>query len=261
VKFAAPKTKNPNNTMKTKFTFIILLASLTAALAQYQQPPPQINVSGSAEIKVVPDEIRLSVAVESRNAALDAARLDNDTKIAAALAFLKQAGMPDRDVKTDFISVQPDYDRDRSRVTPVAYIIRKSIEIRLTNTVVFQSVVTGLLTNGVNVIDNVDFRTTQLRQHRDQARLLAVRAAKEKAKALTDELGVKLGRPYNVNATDNSSYLGSSSRYFNGSIGANNFVQNVSVSSGSGTADNTSDAFAVGQISVTATVNVSFLIE
>ena len=247
--------------MKIKSTIIVLFASLAAALAQ-TQPPPQINVSGSAEIKVVPDEIRLRVAVESRNAALEEARLDNDTKIAAALAFLKQAGMPDRDVKTDFISVQPDYDRDRSRVTPVAYIIRKSIEIRLTNTVVFQSVVTGLLTNGVNVIDNVDFRTTQLRQHRDEARLLAVRAAKEKAKALTDELGVKLGRPYNVNATDNSSYLGSSSRYFNsGIVGANNFVQNVSVSSGSGASDNASDAFAVGQISVTATVNVSFLIE
>ena len=247
--------------MKIKSTFIILLASLTAALAQSQQPPPQINVSGSAEIKVVPDEIRLRVAVESRNAALEEARLDNDTKIAAALAFLKQAGMPDRDVKTDFISVQPDYDRDRSRVTPVAYIIRKSIEIRLTNTVVFQSVVTGLLTNGVNVIDNVDFRTTQLRQHRDQARLLAVRAAKEKAKALTDELGVKLGGPYNVNATDNSSYLGSSSRFNNSIVGANAYVQNVSVSSGGGASDNASDAFAVGQISVTATVNVSFLIE
>ena len=246
--------------MKIKSTIIVLFASLAAALAQ-TQPPPQSNVSGSAEVRVVPDEIRLSVAVESRNAALDAARLENDTKIAAALAFLKQAGMPDRDVKTDFISVQPDYDRDRSRVTPVAYIIRKSIEIRLTNTVVFQSVVTGLLTNGVNVIDNVDFRTTQLRQHRDQARLLAVRAAKEKAKALTDELGVKLGRPYNVNATDNSSYLGSSGRYLNSSIGANNFVQNVSVSSGGGASDNASDAFAVGQISVTATVNVSFLIE
>ena len=49
--------------MKIKSTFIILLASLTAALAQSQQPPPQINVSGSAEIKVVPDEIRLRVAV------------------------------------------------------------------------------------------------------------------------------------------------------------------------------------------------------
>lgn len=249
--------------MKTQILLTLALAALSLpnAKAQYQQPPPQINVSGSAEIKVVPDEIRLSVAVESRNAALDVARLDNDTRISAALAFLKQAGLPDRDVKTDFISVQPDYDRDRSRVTPVAYIIRKSIEIRLTNTVVFQSIMTGLLTNGVNVIDTVDFRTSQLRMHRDKARLLAVRAAKEKAKALTDELGVKLGRPYNVNATDNSSYFGSSSRYLNGSFGANNYVQNVSSPNGGGASDNAGDAFAVGQISVTATVNVSFLIE
>jgi uncharacterized protein YggE len=247
--------------MKTKSIFIILLASLTTALAQYQQPPPQINVSGSAEVRVVPDEIRLSVAVESRNAALDAARLDNDTKITAALAFLKQADVPERDVKTDFISVRPDYDTARSRVTPVAYIVRKSIEIRLTNTVAFQTVVTGLLTNGVNFIDSVDFRTTQLRQHRDQARLLAVRAAKEKAKALTDELGVKLGRPYNVNATDNSSYLGSSSRFNNSIVGANAYVQNVSVSSGGGASDNASDAFSVGQISITANVSISFLIE
>jgi uncharacterized protein len=245
--------------MKTKFTFIILLTSLTAALAQYQQPPPQINVSGSAEVKVAPDEIRLSVAVESRNAALDAARLDNDTRIAAALAFLKQCDLPERDVKTDFISVRPDYDATRSRVTPVAYIVRKSIEVRLTNTVAFQAVVTGLLTNGVNFIENVDFRTTQLRQHRDQARLLAVRAAKEKAKALTDELGVKLGRPYTVNATDSSNYP--VSRYSNSSIGANNFVQNASISSGGGASDNASDTFAVGQISITANVNVAFLIE
>ena len=246
--------------MKTKSIFIILLASLTTALAQYQQPPPQINVSGSAEVRTMPDEIRLSVAVESRNAALDAARLDNDSKISAALAFLKQTGIPDRDMKTGFISVQPDYNLTQSRVTPVAYIIRKSIEIRLTNTVVFQSIVTGLLTNGVNVIENVDFRTSQLRKYRDEARLLAVRAAKEKAKALTDELGVKLGRPYNVNATDNSSYLGSSSR-FNNSVGANTYVQNVSVSSGGGASDNASDTFAVGQISITANVSISFLIE
>jgi len=246
--------------MKIQSTFIVLLASLTAALAQYQPPPPQINVSGSAEVRAMPDEIRLGVAVESRFAALNEARLDNDSKISAALAFLKQTGIPDRDMKTGFISVQPDYNLSQSRVTPAAYIIRKSIEIRLTNTVAFQSVVTGLMTNGVNVIENVDFRTSQLRQYRDEARLMAVRAAKEKAKALSDELGVKLGRPYNVNATDNSSYLGGSSRY-NNSIGVNNYVQNVSVSSGGGASDNASDTFAVGQISITANVSISFLLE
>lgn len=250
--------------MNTKSAFFIYLISLVSTLAQPASQPPQINVSGSAEIRVVPDEIRLSVAVESRNALLETARQDNDTRVTDALAFLKQSGVPTRDVKTDFISVQPDYDRDRSRVTPVAYIIRKNIEIKLTNTTVFQAVVTGLLTNGVNIIEGVDFRTTELRKHRDKARAMAVRAAKEKAQALTDELGVKLGRPHAVNASDNSYYFGGwrSGSFYNSNFSANNYIQNVSSPGASGgAADNSIDAFAVGQISVTANVNVSFLIE
>lgn len=249
--------------MKPKFIFFALLASITTALAQPASQPPQINVSGSAEIRVVPDEIRLSVAVESRNALPENARQENDNRVADALAFLKQSGVPTRDVKTDLISVQPDYDRDRSRVTPVAYIIRKNIEIKLTNTVMFQGVVTGLLTNGVNIVEGVDFRTTELRKHRDKARAMAVRAAKEKAQALTDELGVKLGRPYAVNASDNSYYFGGwrGGSFYNGSFSANNYIQNVSSPAGGGAADNATDAFAVGQISVTASVNVAFLIE
>jgi hypothetical protein len=122
--------------------------------------------------------------------------------------------------------------------------------------------VTGLLTNGVNIIEGVDFRTTSLRKYRDEARAMAVRAAKEKAKAMTDELGVKLGRPCNVNANDSSYYWGGWNRSFNGGFNANNYVQNVSSAVGGGaTSDNASDTFAVGQISVTATVNISFLIE
>jgi uncharacterized protein len=246
--------------MKIKFTFLVLLSSAVAAFAQL----PQINVSGSAEVRVVPDEIRLNVAVESRSETLAPARVDNDVRVAAALAFLKQSGVPDKDVKTDYISVQPDYDHNRSHVTPVAYIVRKTIEIKLTNTVTFQGVVTGLLTNGVNIIEGVDFRTSQLRKHRDQARLMAVRAAKEKAQALTDELGVKLGRPNSINASDSSNYWGGwggGSRYYNGGFNANNYAQNIVTSGGGAAADNASDAFAVGQISISATVNVSFLIE
>ena len=248
--------------MKIKFIFLVLLAVSATAFAE-SQPPPQINVSGSAEVKVVPDEIHLNVAVESRDAALEPARADNDGKIAAALAFLKSSGVPDRDVQTDFVSIQPDYDYNRSRITPIGYIVRKSIEIKLTNIVAFQWVVTGLLTNGVNRIESVDFRTTELRKHRDHARLMAVRAAKEKAQALTDELGVKLGRPYSINASDNNTYWGSYNRGgYNGFSGANNMLQNSSEPSGGGaTADNPAGTFAVGQISVTATVNVSFLIE
>jgi len=167
--------------------FIAAIAlSLTIAHAQLQQPPPQIDVTGTAEIKVAPDEITISSGVETRDAQLNVATRQNDERIANALAFLKKAGVPEKDVQTDFIQVQPDYygPSGEQLIEPRFYIVRKSIEIKLTTLTNLESVLTGLLNNGVNNIQNVDFRTTQLRKYRDQARSMAITAAKEKADAL-----------------------------------------------------------------------------
>ncbi|MEO5804520.1 MAG: SIMPL domain-containing protein [Verrucomicrobiota bacterium] len=245
--------------MKFKFAAVLFLSicSFANAFGQFAPQPPQINVSGSAEVKVAPDEIWLAVSVETRSATLDPARLENDEKIAKALKFLKVSGIKESDVQTDFISIQPDYDyNDRPRIVPTAYIVQKSVKVRLTNVTNFQAVLTGLLTNGVNRVNDVDFRTTQLRKYRDQARAMAVRAAKEKAEALVSELGVKLGKPYNISATDNLwSYRGYGNLV--------NFNSNTSqnISSASAPSDNSEDSFAAGQISVSASVSVSFLIE
>jgi uncharacterized protein YggE len=51
---------------------------------------------------------------------------------------------------------------------------------------------------GVNYIYGIQFRTTKLRDYRDEARALALKAAKEKAKAMAKELGQKVGRPYSI---------------------------------------------------------------
>jgi hypothetical protein len=253
--------------MKTKFVLFLAL-SLTAASPAFSQttPPPQISLSGSAEVKVAPDEIMLSVAVETRAETLDPARLENDQKIAAVLAFLQQSKIADKDVQMDYINVQPDYNYNNnsseSHVKPVAYIVRKNIEIRLTEVAAFQNILTGLLTNGVNYVNGIDFRTMQLRKYRDQARATAIRCAKEKAQALVAELGSKLGKVTSINANDSSGYYGNYWGVNRGFNGYNNPGQNVSGSAGGGeTSDTADDTFAVGQISVSATVNVSFLIE
>jgi uncharacterized protein YggE len=247
--------------MKTKLVLLLVLslAAISPAFAQ----TPQISLSGSAEVKVVPDEIMLNVAVETRAATLDPARLENDQKIAAVLAFLKQSKIKDKDVQTDYINIQPDYNYNNgsseSHVKPVAYIVRKNIEIRLTDVAAFQDILTGLLTNGVNYVNGIDFRTTQLRKYRDQARAMAIRAAREKAGALVSELGAKLGKVTSINANDSSGYYGNYWGMNRGFNGFNNVAQNVAAVGGA--SDTGEDTFAVGQISVSATVNVSFLIE
>jgi uncharacterized protein len=252
--------------MKTRFLFVLAMATLpfTSAFPQMMTQPPQINVSGSAEVKVVPDEIRLSVGVETRDQVLEVARRQNDERIASALVFLKGAGVKDKDVQTDFISVMPDYDYNSSHVKPVAYIVRKSIEIRVTAITNFEGIVTGLLTNGVNYIQGIDFRTSQLRKYRDQAREMAIKAAKEKADAMTSVLDVKRGKVYSINVNDWSGGWGGYQNRWGAQWGINGQVQNAqnlgALSDAVG-ADSVAETFSVGEISVSATVNVSFLIE
>ena len=147
---------------------------------------------------------------------------------------------------------------------PVYYLVRRGIGVRLTEVKQFDVVLSGLITNGVNYIQGIDFRTSELRKYKDQARAMAIRAAKEKADAMAAELGVKVGKPYTINVSDAGGWNSWSRGYAGGGFGAfgggggfqnANFVQNAG-----GPGEN-GPTLAVGQISVSASVTVSFLIQ
>ena len=260
----------------------VLLLPLASVFAQYgEQTKPLISVSGSAEVKVVPDEIYLQVGIETRDADLPTAKKQNDDSISGALDFLKRKGVPEKNIKTDFISIEPVYpDRDSisystrnstkidpvtgepmkktSPLKPVYYVVRKSVGIMLTNISGFDDVLSGLVTNGVNTVQGIDFRTSELRQYRDKARAMAVQAAKEKAEAMAATLGVKIGKPFSINENDWGGY-----RSWNGNNWQQALYQNGMNGSqnGGGGPESDEGTISVGQISVSANVSISFLIE
>ncbi len=245
--------------MKTHLAILSSFALVIAAAQTFAQqpPPPQISVSGSAEIKVAPDEIYLRLGVETRNENLDEAKRQNDERISRALAFFKSSDIKSKDVQTDFISVEPTYDNNMSRTKPVGYIVRKSIEVKLTKTDAFESILTGVLANGVNTVHGIEFRTSELRKHRDKARSMAIQAAREKADALAADLGVKRGNVYNISANEWGGWWSSGASYWGERFGGayQNAVQNSAPAS-----EGDNAALSLGQISVSASVNVSFLI-
>lgn len=264
--------------MNTRILLVIALTTmpLLSATAQWQQPRPEINVSGSAEVKVAPDEVDLNVSVETRNESLDEAKQQNDQRISQALAFLKKNGVKDKDVQTDYISVEPvfdpnayidpstgrplpGYDRNKAATKPAHYLVRKGIGIKLSDVSNFDAVLTGLINNGVNYVQGIDFRTSELRKYKDKARAMAIKAAKEKAEAMATELGVKVGKPYSITVNDWGGWTSWSRGGWGYGVGGGanqNVSQNAAASSG-----DTGATFAVGQISVSASVNVSFLIQ
>jgi len=137
--------------------------------------------------------------------------------------------------------------------------VRKSIEMKSTDLAGFERLLTGLLNSGITDVHGIEFRTSQLRKYRDAARAMAIRAAREKADSLALVLGVKRGKVYSINANDWGGWWSPGASYWGGRYGGGMF-QNVSQNAG-GSPESDVSTLSAGQISVSASVNVSFLIE
>lgn len=252
-----------------------ILASISIALfcatlcrAQYyQSDKPTINVSGTAEVKVTPDEVMINVGVETRDVDLKTAKAQNDEKVESSLKFLKESGVEDKDVQTDYLQVEPQYQYEdhslSSRVNPQFYLVRKAISIHLRKPAEFDKIITGLLSKGVNNVLGIDFRTSELRKHRDKARQMAVQAAREKAAALAGELGVKVGSPLHINAQEYGGWLSWGESFGGWGRNGRQMMQNsfMNASQNGGGTGSSAETISAGQISVSATVDVTFLIQ
>jgi uncharacterized protein YggE len=133
--------------------------------------------------------------------------------------------------------------------------VRKTIVIKLKDLSKFDSLLTEALDLGANYVLGIQFRTTELRKHRDEARGLAIRAAQEKAIALAGELGETVGAPrtiYEQQGGWRSSYNAWWEPRWGGGM-----AQNVIQETGAGALPAESGV-APGQITVNARVTVNF---
>jgi uncharacterized protein YggE len=232
---------------------IILALSLSpAGAARAQGSAGSISVTGEAQVKVVPDEVTLAVGVETINIDLLTAKQQNDSRAKAIVALATKYEIKPEHVQTDFITVQPRYEDSYLRQVLVGYVVRKTIVFTLKQIDRFEDLLTDVLAAGANYVYGIDFHTTELRKHRDQARDLAIKAAKEKAVALAGALGQTIGAPTSIRE-DQIGWYSSYSRWGMGSSMSQNVVQDTG-----GGAESVEGGFAPGQIVVSARVSVTF---
>ncbi|HEX8352497.1 MAG TPA: SIMPL domain-containing protein [Pyrinomonadaceae bacterium] len=234
--------------------FGLLLAALLpcAAAGRQRESQPLITVTGQAELRVPPDEVVFDLDVVRLDKDINAARQQADESVTQILALARRYGVPPQNVKTDYISVGMKYntdllDEDEKKLKRefAGYEVSKSVNVRFKDLARFEAFFADVLRAGVSKVNSVTFYTSQLRKHRDQARAAAIRAAREKAVALSAEIGQTVGKAYKI---DEDAPARDSSR-----------SNSVGVISGSYSDDDAS-AFAPGTITVTASVTVSFIL-
>jgi uncharacterized protein len=220
-----------------------------------------ISVSGESELRVPPDEVVLTLGVETFNASLQASKSDNDTRVAAVLRAARARGVPEERVKTDYFVAEPRFSSNyysTSEYRVLGYVVRKNIVITLRDMAVFEPLLADALGAGATHIHGVDFRVTRLRAYRDSARTLAIDAAREKAQALAGRLGQELGDPLTINEGSNGWYSGYGYGWRGRESGMANVTQNVS---DSGESAMVAGPTTPGQVSVRANVSVVFELE
>jgi len=234
-----------------RYLSLTALILLTAFPLAAQDRTRTISVSGEAEIRVVPDEAVLRFGIESSGVDLDAVTQQSDAVVTSITEIAERHGVPAERVRTDILQLRPEYDRRRTNDEVItiltSYHATRTVMVTLRDLEVVDNILREAIAAGANRIDGVEFRTTDLREHRDEARLLAIDAAREKAEALAGRLEQSLGAPLTISE---SGYAPNYGRF-------NSMTQNVVMNAPMET-PGTSETVSPGQISIRARVSVVF---
>lgn len=241
----------------------LLLGLVVSASAQKLDDTPLITVTGTAEVMVAPNEVVFSLDVSKTDMDLQVAKRLNDEAVGKVLELARRFSVEPQDVKTDYISVEMKYelirdpqrrviDEDGDEVSTrvfKGYEVSKTVIVKLTDISRFEEFFSEVLKTGITKVNQVKFETSKLRENKDEARHMAMKAAHEKAAAMAASLGQRIGKA--VKITEGN--MGGSLHGFSVSAMSNAVGRSGSFSESTAT-------FAPGTIKVEAQVTVSFLL-
>ncbi len=251
--------------MKTMVLSAIAVVMMTSAVWS-QQPQmfddrPRISVTGEAVVNVTPDKIVLTLGIETWDAEITTAREKTNDILKQTLTALKELGIPDKAIQTDQLSVEPRYNDDYKKQGFIGFFVRTTLVVTLSDPEKVETLVTKVLQAGVNYIHGIEFQTTEFRKHRDKARELALKAAREKAEMMAGALGESVGEPIQITEQHSGQDWWYYSSWSGWGFGrrqgmSQNVMQNASSDTGAPT-----ESIALGKISIRANVSVVFALK
>jgi len=204
--------------MKSIAVYLALLLLSGVVLAQDKMPPRIVRVVGTGEVKIIPDRAVIELGVQKQDPNAAAAKAATDRAARQILAALRSHGVDEKDMQTTYLSLRPEsYTRKGVRIS--YFVAEETLTITMRDLLKMDALLDALVRAGGNRIDSISYETSDLRKYRDQARDLAVKAAREKAAALAQALGQEIGKAYSIDeivdfgfsgftANDSRSYAG-----------------------------------------------------
>jgi uncharacterized protein YggE len=151
-----------------------------------------ITVNGVGTVDSVPDEAEMSFGVQTEGATSRQALARNSAQMERVLAALEAAGIADKHVQTQDVSVWPRYDMEGE--TTDGYTARNSVRVTIHDLDQAGAVIEAATRAGANEVSGPLLSSSAREQLEAKALEAAVADARKKAEALAKAAGVGLGR-------------------------------------------------------------------
>jgi uncharacterized protein len=168
-----------------------------------------ITVNGEGEAIGVPDVASFTYSVSEDAESVGEAQELVTTKMDKVIGALKNLGIEERDIKTIDYSVYPKYRYEAlactpgycppGRQIPDGYTATHSVMVKVRETTKAGEALSAAGTAGATNMSSLSFAVDDTDALLNEARAEAINDAKEKAKMLADELGVRLVRVMGYN--------------------------------------------------------------
>jgi uncharacterized protein YggE len=191
---------------------MLLVAGLFLAMTTWAQqtdnkpPVKKIEVNGSAEIEITPDELYLNISLreynKNKSTKVDISTLEKQLQKAIA-----DAGIPKENLTIENV-YGSNYDWYwKKKKNDQDFMARKQYRLKLNKLDKVNSILGAVDAEGIENVNMASFTHSKMDEYRKEAKIKALQAAKEKAGYLLDAIGEKVNGVLEVQeiATDNYS--------------------------------------------------------
>lgn len=187
--------------------FVLVMVGLFAVLGtlavknvmsyQYIGKPAErdtISISGEGKVTGVPDIATIDVGLTTEKADVQSAQRENTQKMNRLIANLKNLGIGSKDIQTNYYNIYPQYDWPNGKQVLRGYQVTQSVIVKIRNLSTIGDILAAAGEGGANQVSGLSFNIDDPEALRQEARIKALENAKEKAGALAEVVGVKLGK-------------------------------------------------------------------
>lgn len=197
--------------MRSLLLAAALAAPLSFPVAAWAQAQPvlavpldgtRLEVVGTGEVTRTPDLVMINAGVTTQAPTASEAIRQNARQMESMRAALRRAGVADRDIQTSSINLHPQWHHGERRAPEFqGYQATNQVSVRFRDVAEAGPILDALVEAGANNVNGPMFALSEPEEALEEARLLALRDARERAERYARALGMRIVKIVAVSET------------------------------------------------------------